>query len=267
MEKFIKVNGSITRVTNQGEGKEAIVLLHGYLEALEVWEEFRNLLAPEMRVVTMDLPGHGVSQVKSESHSMEFLAECVAKTIKTLEITKAVVVGHSMGGYLLQELITSHPELLAGGVMLHASVAPDDDTKRENRVRQIEVVEKNRKELLTNMIPNRFAEHNRRELAETIEEFKEIVAITENEGIKAILRGMNSRQDLTTKLQESEVPLMLIFGRHDDYISIERAEESISTLPKAEVIWLENSGHMGFIEEPETTAQHLLEFSRRVFKK
>ena len=49
-------------------------------------------------------------------------------------------------------------------------------------------------------------------------------------------------------------------GKHDGYIPVEAAEEIIAMNPQAKVVWLENSGHMGFIEEPEACATALLEF-------
>ena len=49
-------------------------------------------------------------------------------------------------------------------------------------------------------------------------------------------------------------------GKHDAYIPVEAAEAIIANNPQAEVAWLENSGHMGFIEEPEACAEALLKF-------
>ena len=85
-------------VADSEHGGECVVLLHGYLESMLVWDEFISLLKDECRVVVMDLPGHGVSMVDGETHTMEYLAECVGLTMKALGVERYHVVGHSMGG-------------------------------------------------------------------------------------------------------------------------------------------------------------------------
>ena len=56
-------------------GDKCVVLLHGYLESALVWEDFVPYLYKEVRVVTLDLPGHGISVVTGEVHTMDFLAD------------------------------------------------------------------------------------------------------------------------------------------------------------------------------------------------
>ena len=60
------------------------------------------------------------------------------------------------------------------------------------------------------------------------------------------------------------MPVLFILGRKDNYIPVEVAEKMVANHPEAEVVWLEHSGHMGFLEEPETAAAALLEFVRKV---
>ncbi|MBQ5930982.1 MAG: alpha/beta hydrolase, partial [Tidjanibacter sp.] len=97
MDKFIISNGCALRITDTRKGEQTLLLLHGYLESLDVWEDFTRLLSNYFRVVAMDIPGHGISQVMGPEHSMEFLADTVAGVLDELEIERATIVGHSMG--------------------------------------------------------------------------------------------------------------------------------------------------------------------------
>lgn len=268
MEKFIIANGCVVRVKdiNKGESNKALLLIHGYLEAIESWDSFIPLLSASTRVIAIDLPGHGLSPTPSEGLTMEFWAQTVAEVLRVMKVDEAVVVGHSMGGYVAQEVLHQAAPSVKGVVLLHSSLIPDTDHKRENRTRQIEVVQKGRKELLKGVIPNRFAEHNRKLHAETIEEIRELVVITEDEGIVGALESMNSRKELTQQIRESRTPLLSIYGRHDDYIDPQAAQECAATFPNMEVVWLEQSGHMGFIEEPEACAEAILEFTSKAFE-
>ena len=89
IEKFIMAGPTALHVCDSQQGDRCIVLLHGYLESLLVWEEFVPLLYKQVRVVTLDLPGHGISVVQGEEHSMEFLADTVAAAIRALEIERS----------------------------------------------------------------------------------------------------------------------------------------------------------------------------------
>ena len=86
------------------------------------------------------------------------------------------------------------------------------------------------------------------------------VFVTEDEGIAALLRGMIERPDRNEMLRRSAVRQLFIFGKHDGYIPLEKAEALAAAHPQARVAWLEHSGHMGFLEEPEITARALLDF-------
>ena len=97
-------------------------------------------------------------------------------------------------------------------------------------------------------------------MADAIEDLREQVFITEDDGIIALLNGMIERPDRNALLQQSTVPQLFILGRKDGYIPAEAAEKMVAAHPRAQVVWLENSGHMGFLEEPEACAQALLEF-------
>ena len=86
--------------TDEGKGK-AIVLLHGFTESLKIWSGFASKLAEKYRVITIDLPGHGKSDCIASIHTMEVMADAVFTVLKNLKVGKCLMIGHSMGGYVL----------------------------------------------------------------------------------------------------------------------------------------------------------------------
>lgn len=262
-EKFIMAGTTAVHIADSQAGSRTVVLLHGYLESMTVWEDFARLLTPSVRVIALDLPGHGISEIKGEVHTMEFLADTVHDALEALGVERCTLVGHSMGGYAALAFAQRYPQMLSGVVLLHSAPDDDDERKRADRQREIDIVLSGRKELLARLMPaRRFAEENRNRLADTIEDMAEMVLLTEDEGIVALLRGMQQRADQNDMLRTSPVPQLFIFGRYDEYIPAERAEEIIAHNPQAQVVWLEHSGHMGFIEEPEQCAEAILAFAR-----
>lgn len=260
-EKFIMAGPTALHVCDSEQGDRCVVLLHGYLESLLVWDDFVPFLYKKLRVVTLDLPGHGISVVTGGTHTMEFLADTVADALHALGISRCTLVGHSMGGYVALALCERHPELLDGLVLLSSTPYADSPEKAENRRREIALVQAGRKELLSRVAPAAgFAEENRARMADEIEDLTEQVFVTEDEGIVALLNGMITRKDRSEELRTTKVPVLFILGRKDNYIPVETAEKMVAEHPEARVVWLENSGHMGFLEEPEATAAALLDF-------
>lgn len=248
-------------IADSGKGEKCVVLLHGYLESMYVWDDFLPLLTPSVRVITVDIPGHGISAVQGEVHTMEYVADVLHDMLDVLGLDKVTMVGHSMGGYITLAFCAKYAERLDGLVLLSSSPFPDTELKRENRRREIALVKAGKKDALARVAPETgFAPHNRKRLKDYIDDLIECVHVTEDEGIVALLGGMIQRVDQNAMLAACGVRQLFILGKHDAYIPVEAAEEFIALNPQAEVVWLEDSGHMGFIEEPTACAQALLDF-------
>ena len=260
-ESFVKIGDATVYVSDSEMGEKCVVLLHGYLESLRVWDDFVGLLTDKVRVVAIDIPGHGRSSNIAPVHTMELMADVVAGVLDALQIDKVTLVGHSMGGYISLAFCAAYAERLEGLVLLSSSPNPDTELKRENRRREIALVKAGKKDMLARVAPEAgFAEMNRDSLRRYINNLVEQVHITDDEGIVALLGGMIERKDQNEMLRSSRVRQLFIMGTHDGYIPVEAAQEFIAKNPQAKVAWLDKSGHMGFIEEPEACATALLEF-------
>ena len=264
IEKFITADNAPLHVCDSEKGDRCVVLLHGYLESMLVWEDFVPLLYHQVRVVTLDLPGHGISVVEGECHTMEFLADTVLAMLDKLGIAKCTLVGHSMGGYVALAFCEKYPERLDGIVLLSSTPNADSEEKRKNREREIALVKSGKKDLLARIAPEAgFAADNRRAMKDFIDDLTETVHITEDAGIVALLNGMIRRKDMNDMLRASKVPQLFILGRKDEYITEPAAEAMIAAHPQAEVVRLDRSGHMGFIEQREECAAAILSFMEK----
>ena len=87
---FYKVDGS----------GPAIVFLHGFMEDHSIWDEFVEQIAEKYRCICIDLPGFGKSGVFREIHTMDFMAGKVWEVLKKEHVSKCILIGHSMGGYV-----------------------------------------------------------------------------------------------------------------------------------------------------------------------
>lgn len=261
MEKFAVAAGIAIRYNDSLKGDKTVVLLHGYLENLDVWEEWSKMLAKHCRVISLDLPGHGISEVKGEIHTMEFLAETAHGLLESLGVERYAVIGHSMGGYVAMEMMKKWPSAISGAIFLHSHPFGDTPQRAEDRMREIELIRSGRKEVLVKMNPQRrFAAENCKRLASVIDELKEMAFLTEDEGILAILRGISQRGNYVEMMSKTEIPTLFVFGSGDLMIPQEACEEVAKQFPAAQVVVLDSCGHMSFIEQPEKTLEIVTQF-------
>ncbi|MGL4364828.1 MAG: alpha/beta fold hydrolase [Bacteroidales bacterium] len=269
MEKFIMHKNLAIRFASEGDklnNGNAIVLLHGYLETLEVWEDFAKLLSKSHFSVSIDLLGHGLSGSYSNKNSMEKMADAVHEVCTHLKLKKIILVGHSMGGYVALAFAKKYPNLSTALCLLHSTPNPDTDEKRLLRDKEIEVIRQGKKELLVyKSIPILFAKENENIAYEAIANLEMGALLADDEGTIACLEGMKSREDMTPFLSQFEKPLLMIFGAKDRYISIETANNLIRKFPQAQTLILENSGHIGFIEDADQVSESLLKFAEKAF--
>ncbi len=264
VEKFIMAGEHPLHICDSERGDRCVVLLHGYLESMMVWESFVPLLYKSCRVVTLDIPGHGVSVVNGEEHSMEFLAEVICNGLRAIGVESCTVVGHSMGGYVALAMCDMHPEMIEGVVLLHSTPNAASEENKQKRTREIALVKSGKKEALAQVAPAAgFAAQNRIRMKDYVADLREIVYITEDEGVVALLNGMIKRKDRGDMLRRLDAKQMFIFGRYDELIPSEVAERVAVEHPQADVVWLERSGHMGFWEEPQATAEAILSVAMR----
>lgn len=265
MEGNVKFKDANLHYRDEGNGN-AIVLLHGYLESMDIWGSFKDELARYYRVVTIDLPGHGKSDAVCETHTMEVMADAVEVILVHLEIGRAVITGHSMGGYVTLAFAEIFPEKTAGFCLFHSHGFADSEEKRANRNREIELVESGKKmQILKINIPRAFANENLGRFSAEVERSGKIALSTKEEGIVCALKGMKVRPDRRKVLMESVVPVLIIAGRKDNYINYGVYEQHFNLAPKTDVLILENSGHMGFIEEKEKSLEGILKFLSKVY--
>lgn len=260
MINTIPFSGTRIRFSDEGSGT-AVVLLHGYLESLEIWNGFAGVLSEKFRVIRPDLPGHGKSGILGDIHSMEKLADAVIAVLDHCRIAKCFIIGHSMGGYCGLAMLKLYPERLNGLCLFHSHPLPDTKQTMNNRCREIVLVRQGKKELISRInIPKAFASENLEALGSEVERATQIALSTPDDGIIACLNGMMQRPSREKLLREASIPVMVIAGKHDNYISFDDVAAKISLPERSEFVILERSGHIGFVEEPERSARAISDF-------
>ncbi len=243
--------------SDSGTGN-AIVLLHGFLENKKMWKVYVAFFSEKYRVITIDLLGHGESDPLGYVHEMEDNANVINEILEHLKIEKAIILGHSMGGYVGLAFAELYPQKIQKLVLLNSTSKEDSAEKKLNRTRAIKAVKQNYINFVSLAIANLFSENNRTRLAEEIEKAKTEALKTPLQGIIASLEGMKIRKDREWLLEQNRFPVLLILGKKDPVLSY---EESLLQAENTSVQLVSfEDGHMSQIENKEELKPVLLEF-------
>jgi pimeloyl-ACP methyl ester carboxylesterase len=250
-----------------GEGP-VIVLLHGVPFDGNLWNNQFNAF-PGYKLIVPDLPESGRSEM-IDYMSMEGMAECVKDIIvhetaslyfKSGEPHSVIVIGHSMGGYIALALAEKHPELLNGFGLFHSTAYADSEEKKEGRKKAIALLkEKGTNEFAKNSLPNLFSPLTKEQNAKLIEEHVSIASKFSADALIAYQTAMMQRKDRTEVLKNAQVPVLFVFGKHDNVVLLKDGLEQCALVNNSLVHVLENSGHTGMKEEPEKSNQILSEY-------
>jgi pimeloyl-ACP methyl ester carboxylesterase len=259
--RTIMVDGHTVHYRDEGRNnKKTVVLLHGFLQNLDVWSSYVLSYMHHLRVITIDLPGHGQTETFSETHSMDFMARMVKTVLDEAGVDQCVMIGHSMGGYVALAFAEKHPYLLRGLGLINSHALPDSEEHRHWRQAICEQVKENRASYIVNFVPTLFDNHNRAGLSQDIKDLQDQCLETRSESIIAAQNGMMNRPSRIDVLRQLEVPILFIYGKNDNRIPLELAISQAMIPHHAEILILDNVGHMAFIEEREYVKPRIKNF-------
>jgi pimeloyl-ACP methyl ester carboxylesterase len=123
-DRFANFNGTQVHYKAYGEGREALVFIHGWSCNMDFWR-FQLPAFKDKRTyktILIDLPGHGQSQKPESRYTLDLFAEAVNATLIDAGVDRAVLVGHSSGGLVAREFIRKFPDKSIGLVLVDAEM-------------------------------------------------------------------------------------------------------------------------------------------------
>jgi len=252
-----------TKIAYSDTGKgTAVVFLHGFLENSSMWDAFIPELSKKYRIITIDLLGHGQTECLGYLHTMEDQADMVFSVLTELRVRKAVIAGHSMGGYVALAFAELYPDSVKGIALINSTSVADNDERRKNRDRAIHVVKKDYSSFVKLSISNLFSEENRERLADKIEAVKTEALKTPLQGIIAALEGMKIRNDREVLLHFGPYPVLIVLGKKDPVLNY---QDSLGQIENTRVQLISfPDGHMSPIENELELAETLQDFLKKI---
>ncbi|MEK3733468.1 MULTISPECIES: alpha/beta fold hydrolase [unclassified Paenibacillus] len=260
MEK-VQCNGSTICYVDQGQG-QPLILLHGFCGSSAYWEQVLPHLAG-FRVIVPDLRGHGRSDAPVGPYTIEQMADDVLHLMDELGIPSAVLLGHSLGGYIALSFAQRYAARLKGFGLIHSTAYPDSEEAKEKRLKAVSTIQNDGiTAFVDGLVPGLFAEGAEKTMPECIQRAKEIGYLTPPQGAAGAAMAMRERPDRRAVLNASVLPILLVAGEKDGLVPVERTFTADHE-PVTQVV-IEGAGHMSMMEAPEKLATAIRSFMDKV---
>ncbi len=239
--------------------KPPVVLLHGLMGSGACWTPLARALEGEFDVVMPDARGHGGSSAPEHGYRYDDLASDVVGLIRSVPLSRPVLVGHSMGGMTAAVVASRGAGMLRGLVLVDPTFLSLD---RQREVYESDVAEQHRAALAvskSDRVAQARARHPHRSL-----EILELQAEARRKTHMAAFEVLTPpNPDYREVVGAIDVPTLLVIG-DNPVVTLDMAEELRSLNPRVRIAQVANAGHGLPFEQPERLGELVLSFLREL---
>lgn len=261
---FVTLAGMPVHYRDQGprDAATTVVLLHGTSASLHTWEGWVAALEDEYRVVSLDLPGFGLTGpfMEHDNYSIDAYTAFMGQVMDALEIDQAVIAGNSFGGEVAWETALAMPDRVSGLILVDAAGYPMQAQSMPLgfRIAQIPALSG----LMNRVLPRSVIESSVRNVYgnpdlvtdELVDRYYEL---TLREGNRAALSKRFARiawrDESGERLATLQQPTLVIWGGQDRLIPPDNGERFAQDIPDAELVMFDELGHVPQEEDPQAT--------------
>lgn len=255
------------RVHYRDEGKSdgrVLVLIHGSNASLHTWEPWVKALGKDYRVISLDLPGHGLTgRNPAGVYDNASYVSVVDRLLTKLNVDNAVIGGNSMGGGVSWLFALTHPEKVDALLLVDASGQPH--AKSGNlplgfKLMRMPVI----KEAVRFIAPRSIFESSVKTSMsvqskindQLIDRYWELNRYPGNR--EATMQRFSSLKNMTPgtkeRLSAIKAPVLILWGAEDNLIPVTSAKWFAEAIPEAKLVIYPNVGHIPMEEIPEKSA-------------
>jgi pimeloyl-ACP methyl ester carboxylesterase len=271
--KFLELHGDRVAYRDVGKGDEALLLIHGMAGSSETWRAVIPQLSRRYRVVAPDLLGHGQSAKPRGDYSLGAFAVWLRDFLDELGISRATIIGQSLGGGVAMQFVYQHPDYCQRLVLISSGgLGPDVGWT-------LRLLSAPGAEFILPVIAPRPVLTAGNKLRSWIaaagiqsprgaEMWSAYSSLSDAETRQAFLRTLRSVVDyrgqavsaLNRLHMAAELPIMAIWGDQDRIIPVDHAYAAQTARPASRLEVLEGVGHFPHVERPSEVVDLIEDF-------
>jgi pimeloyl-ACP methyl ester carboxylesterase len=255
-------------------GDATLLLVHGYAASVQTWEPWVARLGDDYRIVSIDLPGHGLTNAPAGYQpTIANYVETINAFASSQRLGRFVIAGNSMGGDIAWHYALAHPEQLHALILVDAGGWPDASTEREpiifkllsNPVLAPLLRDLDNTRLTREGLEKAFVNHSLINDA-MVSRYTDLARAPGHRDILVRIMLNRSTRDVATgeRLHAIRTPTQIIHGDSDNLIAPSSAQHFKDAIPDSEVVMLPHVGHVPQEEAPEQSATAVREFLYRL---
>ncbi|MGB3320938.1 MAG: alpha/beta hydrolase [Sphingopyxis granuli] len=265
------------RIHYRDQGKrdaEALVLLHGSNSSLQTWEPLVRRLGDRYRIVTLDLPGHGLTGgTPDKDYSADGMIAAVDVVAARLDLDRFVLGGNSMGGWVAWRYALARPDRIDALLLLDAAGMPlraGEKPPPSNigfRLLQYPLG----RWLAAQITPRSLVERSLRGSVERqdivtdamIDRYWNLLRFPGNREATSLRATLDREPAMADRIGAIAAPTLILFGKQDRLINPSAAQTFHERIAGSEIVMLDGVGHLPMEEAPDATATAIADFLKR----
>lgn len=251
-DSTVHVNGVNICYNDSGNGHLPVIFIHGFPFDKFMWKPQVDFFKKTHRVITYDIRGFGNSSANDDKPSMSLFADDLVKLMDALQISKAVVCGLSMGGYIVLNAVNRYPERFEAIILCDTQCIADSAEGKEKRNQAIaHVIANGLNDFTEGFVKNIFYKTTFEVKAELVEEIKNKILTTPTFTITSTLSALAQRPEMCFSLSEISIPVLILCGREDTLTPLAQSEFMHQHIKGSILYSIEKAGHMSNLEQPD----------------
>jgi len=268
--QFMSILGMQVHYRDQGVQSDSVplILLHGMSSSLNTWDSVVFYLANHRRVISLDLPGFGLTGPSPENmYNFDYYNKFIDSFTRRLQLAKFTLVGNSMGGSITWNYALFNPAVVDKLVLIDAAGYPKrgESGSLGFKIASTPVINNillfaTPKALVRKSLETIYFDQYRVTDAQ-VERFHDM-AIREGNRAAALLifKGSFGTSQFKGKIKEIKTPTLVLWGEKDNLISVENAYQFNQDIKGSKLEVYPNVGHVPMEEVPERVAKSILDF-------
>jgi 3-oxoadipate enol-lactonase len=258
------IDGATVGYTDQGNGTP-LVFIHAFPLSKAMWQPQVDALKDRYRVITIDLGGHGESDIVLCHDSLDDYAKDVIRLLDHLGIAQVVFVGLSMGGYTLFSIYRHYANRVMAMVLADTRAQADSEEGKAGRQSMAQVAFSDGAPAIAELIlPKLLAPSTIEHRPEIVEQVRQMILHTSTAGIVVDLVAMAARPDSTALLPTITCPTLVIVGEDDQATPVTESQFIADRISGSTLVTIAGAGHLSNLEQPDAFTHALMTFLKNI---